>query len=130
MALTEVTPTVLVLNTPSASLLDAAMTAITHAVDGCTIPITTEPDLSTYHATQVLIKLEDSAGCTVTFQEGDNPPAIRSGSGAAFTVALGANEVKYIVIELARFMQDDGTVHFATATTTASCSCFILPRGA
>jgi len=125
MTLVTVTPVVLVLNTVSADLPDAGMTAITHATDGCTIS-----DLSGYHATQVLIKLEDSAGATVTFQEGDNPPAIRSGAGAAFTVTLTANQVKYIVIELARFMQNDGTVHFATATTTSSCTCFILPRGA
>jgi hypothetical protein len=124
MTLVTITPTVLVLGTASASLIDANMTAITSATDGCTIS-----NLSAYHGNQVLLKLEDSVGCTVTFTTGDNPPAVRAGL-AAPTVTIGANEVKFIVMELARIMQDDGTIHFVTGTTTSSCVCFILPRGA
>lgn len=123
MALVTITPTQLVLNTASASLIDANTTAITSATDGCTIS-----NLSGYHSNQVLVKLRDTAGCTVTFQTGDNPPAVLAGL-AALTVTLGANEIKFIVLELARVMQDDGTVHFVTGTTTSSCICLIMPRG-
>lgn len=129
MALTTVVATPLVLDTPSASLLDAAMTAITHAVDGCTV------DLSAYLDRPILFKLEDSAGCTVVMQQGDRPPSQRAGLGATGTemptgldITLTANQVKYIVLELSRFLQDDQTVHFLTGTTTSSCSVFVLPK--
>jgi len=129
MAVTVISPTVLVLDTPSASLLDAAMTAITAIADGAYV------DLSGYLDHPILFKFEDSAGCVLTFTQGDRPAAMRSGLGATGTamptgidITLTANQVKYVVLELSRFIQNDGTVFVTTTTTTSSCSVFVLPK--
>lgn len=47
---------------------------------------------------------------TITVLAGDNPPAFRKDLGD-LTVALTANQIKFVCIESARFTQDDGNIH-------------------
>lgn len=126
MAVTVIVPTVLAINTASASLTDAAggqvATTPAHGWDLAA---------SAYHADHILLKFfADAAGETaVVITAGDNPPAIRAGGGD-LTITLTADLVKYIVVETSRFMQNDGTIHAYCTDAGTRMSAFILPVGA
>lgn len=129
MAATDVPPTVLVLDTMSADLADADMTAIANGTNGG------EVDLAGYTDHPIVFKFEDSVGGVITLAQGDRPPSQRAELGATGTdiptgldITLAANDVKYVVLELSRFLQDDETVFFTSTTNTTSCSVFVLPR--
>lgn len=129
MAATAVAPTVLSLDTMSADAPDAGMTAIANGTNGG------EVDLAGYTDRPILFKFEDSAGCVITLAQGDRPPAQRAELGATGTdiptgldITLTAAQVKYVVLELSRFMQDDETVFFTSTTNSTSCSVFVLPK--
>jgi hypothetical protein len=113
----------------SAKLIDADMTAIATGADGGSI------SLAGYTDRPILLKFEDSVGGTITLTAGDRPPAQRVGLGAATVemptgrkITLAAADVKYVVLELSRFLQDDMKVLFISSTNTSSCSAFILPK--
>jgi hypothetical protein len=87
-------------------------------------------DISAYQGHQILLKfLADGSGDTVVIRAGDNPPAVRAGLGT-LSVVLATSEVKYVVIEPSRHMQDDGTITAYCADAGTMCWCYILPKSA
>jgi hypothetical protein len=125
MAVTVITPEVLTLATRSADLPDASGVVATTPADGWDIA-----DISAYHATQILLKfLADASGDTVYITAGDNPPAVLAGLGS-LAIVLAASDVRYVVVETARHMQDNGKIHAYCADAGTMCWAMILPRGA
>lgn len=125
MAVTAITPEVLVLATRSSDLPDASGVVATTPAHGWDIA-----DISGYHATQILLKfLADASGDTVVITAGDNPPAIRAGVGD-LSIVLAASDVRYVVIETSRHMQSDGKIHAYCADAGTMCWAMIIPRAA
>jgi hypothetical protein len=108
MAVTTITPVVLVMDTASADLPDANGTAIPAGVDGFSIAATA---LSEGYGGNMLIKLHEVGGTAgvVVFTAGAKPPSMRADLGT-LSVSLAASDMKYIVIEQGRFTQADGTI--------------------
>jgi hypothetical protein len=123
MAVSTVTPIVLVLDTGSADTTDAAGgTAAATAADGWSV------DLTGYKANRILLKFfaDGSGESVIHVDAGDNPPAARAGLGN-LDITLTANQVRYIALEAARFMQSDGTLTANCHDTGTRMTCFILP---
>lgn len=122
MATTAITPEVLVLNTRSADLPDASGVVATTPADGWVIAAPTGRN------TDLLLKfLADASGDTVTIVAGDRPPSHRSGLGN-LSVVLAASDVRYVVVEKSRFLQDDGTI-LATCTDAGTmCWAMEIPK--
>jgi len=119
MADTAVTPTALVLNAMSADILDAGGTAIgTAATDTFSIAADGRS------GARLLLKfLVDASGDTITILAGDRPPSPLAGLGN-LDLVLAANDVRYIIIEAARFMQDDGTIRVDCTDDGTTCKAF------
>ena len=69
---------------------------------------------------------------TVAILAGDNPPAFLASAGD-LTLTIAQNEVHYVCIDSARFMQDDGTIAVkstpaATQTQTLQIKAIKLPK--
>lgn len=112
MANTAITGTVLGLNSATA---DPAGTAIVAANTHVITP--------TGPSSKLAIRLTNTTASEkiITILAGDNPPADAAGQGdLAITFAAGDSTpvVKWVVIESARFIQDDGTVHITVASAT------------
>ena len=122
MATTAITPTPLVRDVMSADILDAAGTVATTPADGWVIAAPVAPDVD------LLLKfLVDASGDTITIVAGDRPPSHLSGLGN-LALVLAASDVRYIMIEKGRFLQDDGTF-LATATDAGTtCYAFTIPK--
>ena len=121
MAATTLTPIVLTMDTVSADLPDASGTVAATPADGWTC------DVTGYKANRILFKLlADASGDTVVFNAGDYPPAARKGLGS-LSIVLAANDVKFVCVEAARFMQSDGTITAYCADAGTMAWCFILP---
>ena len=120
---TAVTPTTLAINVESADILDAGGTAIgTASTDVFAIAA---GGAAGHH---ILLKfLSDATGDTVTIAAGDRPPSQREGLGS-LAIVLAANDVRYIVIETGRFLQDDGTLRATCTDDGTTCKAFILPN--
>ena len=122
MATTAITPTELVINTVSADILDADGTAATTPADGWVIAA------AGHSGDRLLLKfLAGASGDTVTITAGDRPPAQREGLGT-LAIVLAASDVRYICIEAARFLQDDGTIEAVCTDTGTTCKAFIIPK--
>lgn len=126
MAVTEIIPVQLVRETASADLPDASGTSIAAGVDGFSIVNTIG------YARNVLVKIVEAGATagTVVFTAGDKPPAITAGLGS-LTVTMAASDVKYVTLEQARFLQDDGTIKGVCAGTSIDdflMTVFLLPR--
>ena len=123
MAVTTITPVQLARETVSADLPDASATNVATGTDGFKILATVG------YARNVLIKFVEGGGGTsvVTINAGDKPPAITAGLGA-LTVTLTANDVFYLSLEQARFLQDDGTITGTVDDNDGSMAVFLLPR--
>ena len=117
-----VTPTVLVINAESADILDAGGTSITTAAtDVFAIAAGGEA------GNHLLLKfLVNGSGATITILAGDRPPSQRVDLGDLDFV-LAANDVRYIVIETGRFLQDDGTIRATCTDDGTTCKAFTLP---
>jgi hypothetical protein len=126
MAVTSITPVVLALETESADLPDASMTSIATAADGFSVLAA-----NIGKGERVILRFIDSGSASViTIDAGDRPVSPRAGLGA-LTITLAASDVKYIVLDKARHMQDDGTITGTVdADATASMSCFVIGAGA
>jgi len=76
-----------------------------------------------------LVILEETGGSTasVVFDAGDYPPSMRAGLGS-LTIALAANDLRALMFEGGRFIQDTGLIT-ATLTGTAKVVAFRLPVG-
>lgn len=122
MATTAITPTPLVRDVVSADILDAAGTVATTPADGWVIAAPVAPDVD------LLLKfLVDATGDTIIIVAGDRPPSHLSGLGD-LALVLAASDVRYIMIEKGRFLQDDGTF-LATATDAGTtCYAFTIPK--
>jgi hypothetical protein len=116
------------MDTASADLPDAGATSVATGADGFSIAATAA---SEGYGGNLLIKIvaPTNAG-TCTFTAGDKPPAIRAGLGT-LAVTMAADDVKYIVVEQARFLQSDGTITgiiSGAGADTMLMSAFRLPR--
>jgi len=128
MADVPVTPTTLVSGVASASILDAGGTSIGNAGTGVWV-ITPVANTSLPSGERLLLKfLGVAASNTITIVAGARPPSQRAGLGS-LTFALTTTQVKYIVVETARFLQANGTIRAtAGAGDTTTCAAFILPK--
>lgn len=122
MADTAVTLTSLGL---SAETADPAGTSIVHADTHVITP--------TKGTGKLAIRLVNTTASTktMTILAGDNPPAQSAGQGD-LTISFGAGNVtpvvKWVVVESARFIQDNGTIRITVAaSTTGTISAFQLP---
>ncbi len=127
MATTAITPEVLVMNTRSADLPDAGGVAngivATTPADGWVIAA------GGNNGDRLILKfLADGSGDTVTIKAGDRPPSSRAGLGD-LSVVLAASDVRFICVEAARFLQDDGTIIATCTDAGTSCMALILPKG-
>lgn len=113
-----------VLTAPTADVLDTGTTAVT-------LKVTPNGD-----SHRLLLEFTNTAQAadtmTVTINAGDNPPALSQALGAiTFTVAQSA--VRYIVVDSAQVMQNDGTIEVvitpaSTKTQTATIRAYMLPK--
>lgn len=78
---------------------------------------------------KLLLRLvADGTGDTFTLKAGDAPPSHRQGLGDK-AIVLAASDVKFIAVDVARYIQSDGTI-IVTATDAGSALTAIhLPRG-
>ena len=120
MAETTLTPTQLVLNTASADIVDGDGTLAGTLADGWSVAASGK--------SMLLLKfLDDGSGATVTVKAGDRPPSHREGLGD-LTITLAASDVKYVVVEQARFLRNDGTIHIVSSDAGTEASAFLMPR--
>ncbi len=71
--------------------------------------------------------LADSTGDTITIVAGDRPPSQLEGIGA-LDITMAANDVRYLIIETGRFLQDDGTIRATCTDDGTTCKAFIIPE--
>jgi|AntRauTorcE11898_2_1112593.scaffolds.fasta_scaffold18665_3 hypothetical protein len=122
MADTAITGTALSLNSATAN---PAGTAIVHANTHVITP--------TGASSKLAIRLTNTAASekVMTILAGDNPPADAAGQGdLAITFAAGDSTpvVKWVVIESARFIQNNGTIRIdVAASTTGNIAAIELP---
>ena len=119
---------VLALDVRSADLLDAGGTAISSASGNQFFytptagTIAAKRDLS-----RVLFKfVADASGDTVVFAAGARPPSQRADLGT-LSVVLAGSDVRYIVVEIGRFLQADGTVLIDCSDDGTTALAFELP---
>ena len=119
MADIDITPTALVLNTMSADILDTNGVAIANA-SANVFSIKADGRAGA----RLLIKfLADGSGDTVVIKAGDRPPSQLAGLGD-LSLVLAASDVRYIIVEAARFMQDDGTINVTCGDDGTTCKVF------
>lgn len=111
MANTTVAVTSLVANTATTPTLTAIVAANTHVIT---------PSKSFKH---VVIRLINTTASTKVFTvlTGDSPPADASGQGnitASLTDGSTTATETDLVLESARFLQDDGSIHITVAAST------------
>lgn len=98
---------------------------------GVNIDTTNNHSITTDYPGDVVV-LVDHTGSTdgvLTVKAGTNPPAFRAGVGD-LAITCVAGETRYFMIESARFMQSDGTIHLDAATFDAGkIFAFRVPRG-
>ncbi|MFH0980113.1 MAG: hypothetical protein V2A79_01060 [Planctomycetota bacterium] len=127
MANTAVAATQLVLNTAALYTPGTTGTAIDHANTHVITPAGRTGKL-------VIVACNTTnAEKIVTVVAGDNPPADAQGLGTT-TITLAAGNViptlGYLVIESARFLQNDGTIQVTVAANmTGFLSAYQLPAG-
>ncbi len=123
MATTAITPTPLVVNVMSADILDAAGTVATTPSDGWVIAA----PAGVRDTLLVLKFLVNGSGDTITIKAGDRPPSQRTGLGD-LALVLAASDVRYIVIDPSRFLQDDGTLLVTATDAGSTCYAFTIPK--
>ena len=124
MAVSVITPIVLVLNTATIDHADADASAM-DGTDGADVAAA-----KIGKNQLVLLKfVDDGTGSTVTIQAGDNPPSMTAGLGN-ITITLAASDVKYIAVEQARVTQSDGKIHASSTDAGPKITAFVLPTNA
>ena len=122
MADIAITVTALAINTVSADILDADGTTISTA-SANTFAIAA----GGLAGGRLLLKFfDDGSTDTITILAGDRPPSQRVDLGN-LSFAMGAADVRYILIEAGRFLQDDGTIRATCTTNGMECKAFTLP---
>lgn len=131
MAITAITPEALTINTKGGDLPDASGVVATTPADGWVIAA------GGLAGARLLLKfLANGSGDTVVFHQGDRPPSQRADLGVTGTeiddggldLTLAANDVRHIVVEAGRFLQDDGTIHAHCGDAGTMCWAWILPK--
>lgn len=120
MATTAITPVALVRGTATADLVGAGTLAATPS-DGWAISPGDYPYL-------IFVLEADATGDTVVFTAGDNPPSLHAGRGSV-SITLAASDLKVVMVEMSRHLQNDGTI-VATCTDTGTLlSAYYAPKG-
>ena len=126
MGVTTIVPETLALDTVTSDLADGSDdigTLIVTGADYGNVDVGSRTD-------NLLLIITDVTGAAdnVTIKAGDNPPALRAGLGD-LVITVSAHDVLAIVIEAARYMQDDGTINILSAgNNTTNIEAFILPN--
>lgn len=128
MAVTDITPIVLAVNEASDDEADADATSIATGADGFAVAA---DDIG--RGRNVLLKFVETGTdtATVTIDAGEKPPAMHAPLGDV-EVELAASDVKYIAVELARVLQEDGTITGTVSGNSADAvamSVYVLPIG-
>ena len=76
----------------------------------------------------VFMETQSAGAATVTFDAGDYPPAMLKSQGA-LDIALAASDLKMIVLDQARHMQNDGYITGSVATTAIYATAYYMPVG-
>lgn len=122
MATTAITPVSLTVNTASADKADADGVVADTPADGWAIAISQPVE-------RYLLKFgTDGSGDTIVITAGDDPPAVLAGLGS-LSITLAASDVKYVVVEGARFLQNDGTIVATCGNAASKCTAFRMPVG-
>lgn len=117
----DITPISLVLNVQSADTDDTDGTSISNASAN---QFSIKADGR--GANRLLLKfLTDGSADTVVIKAGDRPPALLAGLGD-LSLTLDGLDVRYIIVESARFMQDDGTITVTCGNNATTCLAFEL----
>lgn len=123
-----ITPIALVPGTATPDLVgaDADDTAVTTS-DTFYI---TMPPVPGGGETRLIIVLEEQGGgaSVVTFDAGDYPPAQTSAKGSK-TVSLLTSDLKAIVLEAGRHMQNNGRITGSVATNNVYITAYYMPVG-
>lgn len=123
MATTAIALEELTINTRSSDLPDASGTVADTPADGWVIA-------AAGNGGRLLLKfLADGTGDTVTILAGDRPPSQRAGLGN-LSIVLAASDVRYVVVDASRFLQDDGSIHATCVDAGTMCWAFLLPKAA
>lgn len=128
MATTAVAATELTRNTSASYIAGTTGTAIVHANTHVITPAGPVDKLL------IVVTNTTNAEKVVTFVAGDDPPSNAEGLGTTtMTLAAGDStpQTGFIVLEAARFLQNDGTIEVTVASgMTGFISAYQLPRGA
>lgn len=79
-----------------------------------------------FKARKLVLRLVSAGAAVVTVKAGDNPPAHGAKYGD-LTLSVGA-ATKFVTLEAARYMQEDGTIRLTSATAATVVSAFVLPN--
>ena len=121
MSDTAVAVTTLTANTVSADILTTAEGG-TAVSAGDVAVIAAEGETR-----NLIITLYAASAATCTVDAGDNPPAIRQGLGALASQSIPAGDTLMLVLEGARFAQDDGTVRINIVSNTVVVGAHRVP---
>jgi hypothetical protein len=120
MADTAVAITNMTMDTVTADIITTAEGG-TSVSAGNTAVITANGDTR-----NLIIGLYGSGAATATVEAGDTPPALRQGLGAK-ALTVPSSDQLLVVLEGARYMQDNGTIRIAIATNAVVVSAHRIP---
>lgn len=111
------------LNQPTGDVLDTGTAAVTLELD---------PQGDTHNILLECTNTSVADDMTVAVLAGDNPPAFRAGLGD-LSMVVSPGTPKYLVLESARFMQDNGKIQIkatpaSTKTQTLTYRAYRLPK--
>lgn len=75
----------------------------------------------------LIIGMYAASASVVTVQAGDNPPAQRADLGANATNTVGAGEVRLLLVEGGRYVQDNGTIRITVGANTVIFRVYRIP---
>lgn len=121
MADTAITVTTLTANTLSADLIVTAEGGTTVSA-GNTAVVTHNGETR-----NLILSFYAASAATVTVSAGDNPPGQRAGLGATSALSVPAGDVVLLVVEGARFSQDNATLRIVVATNDVVVGAHRIP---
>ena len=76
----------------------------------------------------IVLETQTAGAATVTFNAGDYPAAMLKFKGS-LAIELAASDLKVVVLEAGRFLQDDGYITGSIATTACYMTAYYMPAG-
>ena len=76
----------------------------------------------------LVIETQTAGAATVTFDAGDYPPAMTQAKGS-LAISLAASDIKILVLESARHLQNDGYITGSLITTACYMVAYYMPVG-